>query len=630
MTYDAKSIKTLDPLEHIRTRPGMYIGETKNPGHLFQEILDNSVDEFLTGNCNHIYIKIDGDIFTIKDNGRGIPVGRNEKGVAAEQVFTQLFSGGKFSRGDGYSVSAGLHGVGLSAVAALSEYVKVDIERDGFLHHMVIRQGKLTQPLHKVEPSNNTGTQICFKADSIIFDNLFIPLNEIKNKISNLTLLLKGLTITYNENGREQVFKSKGIEEFVEKLFENMSEDDESLQRLHEKPLTLNETIPLTYVNKGVEYKGIFSVDWCCLFTNSSDPAFRSFVNCIRTRDGGTHVNAYRKLLYKTVKALPEAKGKNFLLEDLVECTIAVLSIRTSDVSFTSQTKEKFNAKSATNAIIEAMGFALKELLKDKDLATAIIEQAVAKRAAKEKSRSLIEQQKRLMTHGKKIRRNAIPGLVDCTSTNVEETELFLLEGGSAAGTVRQSRNPKTQAVLALKGKIINAQRTKITTTLKVAEVRRIVDSVGCGILEDCKPEKSRYGKILILTDADPDGEHIAACIITLFHILMRPIIDAEMLYIVNTPLFMASNHKGQRVFAKTSEEIKAKTSRGKKNWRITRMKGWGEANVSDMKKIAMLEEHRELITIEPTSRDVQAVKSIMGSDSSFRKLLVKNDMEDS
>jgi topoisomerase-4 subunit B len=613
-TYDESNIKVLDDTSALRTRPGMFIGSTENPFHLYREVLDNSCDEHLNGYGNNIYVELaeDESWISVRDEGRGIPVGKTEEGIPAVQaIFLKLFSGGKFNK-DSYSgASSGLHGVGLSACGALTTRCEVEIHREGYQWNVVYGKGKILEPLKKGKESKAHGTKVTLHADPEIFESIVFEAKSVENRIKDLSYLLPKCRFHFTHKGQILIFQSNGLSDLLENRIGTYVESGKTCERIGD-----------VFYMSGKSKESV--VDLAFSFTNSDSLHLTTFCNTIRTIDGGTHEIAIRKIFFKVLQSFVEADKFKYSLEELQSGVWIVLHLKLAEeASFTSQTKEKLNFKNSHVIIQEALESQLTSWLKDNlDVVKQVFTLAQRRFLAKAQSSKLQALASQLQpTNNKRLKRGQIEGFDDCQSTDVIKSELFILEGQSAAGSASQARDVTTQAILPLRGKVINAFRNTATSVLGNGEIKLLLQVLGCGFKESCDPTALRYGKILILTDADPDGAHITTLLLSFFLLYLKPLIDAGVVYIIRGPLYSASKGK-ERIYAFTKEELDEKIQ-GESGWNVIRFKGWGECDPSILADIAMNPDTRESYTIRLTEESLLQCNSLMGGDSQVRKLLL-------
>lgn len=581
--YTAKEIQVLEGLEGVRRRPGMYIGDTSKRGlhHLIYEIVDNSIDEALVGHCDLIEIALhnDGSV-TIKDNGRGIPTDKHASGKSAlEVVASSLHAGGKFAK-KAYQVSGGLHGVGMSVVNALSEWMKIEVHRDGKKYTIGFARGKLSEPLQMAGDTDYKGTIVHFKPDSEIFNTTEFEYEYLKERFMELAFLNKGLRINVTDERkgkREQFFFEGGIKEFVEYL-------NKSRNKLH-------EAYYFDRKNKDVE------IEVALQYTDSYNEMIYSFVNNIKTIEGGTHLTGFRTALTRVINDYVKSnrmikEDKKLTGDDAIEGLTAVISTRVQEPQFEGQTKTKLGNSEVRGAVDSVVYDCLKTYLEEHPEAarniTAKIINSMEAREAAQKAKELIRRKTVFES-------SLLPGkLADCSEQDPEKAELYLVEGDSAGGSSKQARDRLYQAILPLRGKILNVEKAPMHKVLTSEEIKNIVLSIGGGFKDDFDLSKVRYHKIVIMTDADVDGSHIRTLILTLFYRYFRPIIEKGYLYIAQPPLYRVAKGKSiQYAYNDAQLEQLVKEVGGGAN--IQRYKGLGEMNPKQLWETTMNPETRTL-----------------------------------
>jgi len=620
--YNAEQIQVLEGLEAVRKRPGMYIGSTGTKGlhHLVWEIVDNSIDEFLAGHGTKIDIIIGtGETITVRDYGRGIPVDIHpKKGLpAAQLVLTTLHAGGKFD-GAGYKVSGGLHGVGVSVVNALSEWLELEVYRDGHVYRQRYERGIPVTEFEKGERTKETGTQITFKPDEEIFDELNFKFETLSTRLQESAFLNKNLEILLADKRRaedkqETFCYSGGLEEFVKYL-------NESQDALTEDIVYIEEELDDTYVEVAFQYN------------KSYNERIYTFANNINTHDGGYHLTGFKAAITKAFNNY--AKDNNLLKKndpalsgrDLREGLTAVVSVKLTEPQFEGQTKTKLGNSEIRSTVEKAVYEYLRYYLDvNPSMAKSVVEkalEAVRARKAAKKARELTRRKGVLNN-------NSLPGkLSDCSSRKPEECELYLVEGDSAGGSAKQGRNRKFQAILPLKGKIMNVERARLTKILKSNEIATIVTALGAGIGEEFDLSKLRYHKIIIMTDADVDGAHICTLILTLFYRYMPELIEAGHVYIAQPPLYKVTYGKKEKYLYTDKQLERYMADKDRTKVSIQRYKGLGEMNPAQLWSTTMNPENRKLqkVEIEDEIMADDIFNRLMGSKARLRReFIMKN-----
>ena len=593
VSYGADQIQVLEGLEAVRKRPGMYIGSTSLKGlhHLVYEVVDNSIDEALAGYCTHIEVTIEEDnSITVVDNGRGIPVAMHKIGKpAVEVVLTVLHAGGKFG-GDGYPISGGLHGVGISVVNALSEQTEIEVKRDGFLWKISFARGLTVNSLEKVRPleeGEERGTKVWFKPDSEIFPDTVYDFETLKIRLRELAFLNKGLTITLADkrtDKKEIYYYEGGLTSFVQFLNENRT--------------PVNQTV--------ISLEGIKSdvvVDIALQYNDGYSENILTFVNNIFTEEGGTHLSGFRSGLTRTINDYGRSSGiikeneDNLSGEDVREGLTAIISVKVREPQFEGQTKTKLGNSEVKGIVDNIISDGLKEFFEEhpaeaKSIVTQNINAARARQAAR-KARELTRRKNALEI-------SSLPGkLADCSEKNPDMTEIYLVEGDSAGGSAKQGRDRKFQAILPLRGKIINVEKARLDKILANEEIRAMITAFGTGIGEEFDITKRRYDKIIIMTDADVDGAHIRTLLLTFFYRFMKPLITEGHVYIAQPPLYQV--RKGRSVwYLYTDDELTNKLAEvGNENAVVQRYKGLGEMNPEQLWETTMDPQFRTMLKVE-------------------------------
>ena len=581
--YNAEQIHVLEGLEAVRKRPAMYIGSTSSRGlhHLVYEVVDNSIDEALAGYCSDIKVIIHKDnSITVVDNGRGIPVDmmKKEKKPAVEVIMTVLHAGGKFGDG-GYKVSGGLHGVGVTCVNALSEKMEVEVRRGGKCYGIEFRKGKTTKKLYEKGDCEVTGTTVHFLPDASIFTETEYSYDTLRLRIRELAFLNKGITISLTDErgeGRSESFHfAGGIIEYVSFL-------DKDKDKLNPKPIYLEGEKNNIIVEVAMQYCDTYSEN---IFT---------YVNNINTEEGGTHLSGFRKALTRTINAY--ARNNKILKDnedalsgdDVREGLTAVLSLKVPNPQFESQTKIKLGNSEVMPIVDNLVGDTLAEFMEENpSIAKKLVEKAIIAaraRMAARKARELTRRKNAMDLGG-------LPGkLADCKSRNVEDTEIYLVEGDSAGGSAKQGRNSDFQAILPLRGKILNVEKARLDKVLSSEEIRNMITAFGCGIGDDFNLAKARYGKIIIMTDADVDGAHIRTLLLTFFYRYMQPLIKEGHVFIAQPPLYLIRKSQKQHFYAYSDEELQQILDEVGRdaNPYVQRYKGLGEMNPGQLWETTM------------------------------------------
>ena len=647
--YGAEAITVLEGLEAVRKRPGMYIGSTSSRGlhHLVWEIVDNSVDEALAGVCDKITVKIlEGNIIEVTDNGRGIPVGMHKTGKSTlEVVLTVLHAGGKFDN-DNYKVSGGLHGVGVSVVNALSEWLEATVTRDGKVFRQTYRRGVPATPVEEIGTAdeNEHGTVIRFKADDEIFETTVYDYSVLESRLKELAYLNKGLKIELadernveNVKAEEFLFEG-GIKDFLneiideEKIVDDVIYMADTMQIEEAKEVeTVDEEGNTVIKQRGAKF---VEVEIAMNYTTSQRETVYSFVNNINTHEGGTHVSGFRTALTRTIndiaKQMNLIKDKNgtFQGTDVREGLVCVISVKIPEPQFEGQTKTKLGNSEVTGIVSNIVGTNLKFYLEDhpKDAERVIEKMVMSKRAreAAKKARELVLRKNTLEV-------GSLPGkLADCSSKDPAESEIFIVEGNSAGGSAKQGRDRRFQAILPLRGKILNVEKSGIHKALENAEIRAMITAFGAGFGEEIDLKKLRYHKIVIMTDADVDGAHIRTLMLTFFYRHLRELINEGYIYIAQPPLYKIQAGKAIR-YAYSDDQMKQVTrvleGEGRK-YTIQRYKGLGEMNPEQLWETTLDPEVRTLlkVSMEDASYADKMFNILMGDKVEPRRKFIEDN----
>ena len=620
--YDAGNIQVLEGLEAVRMRPGMYIGSTSARGlhHLVYEVVDNSVDEALAGYATHIEVTIcEDNSIEVIDDGRGIPTGMHETGMpAVELVLSKLHAGGKFG-GGGYKVSGGLHGVGISVVNALSEWTIVDVYQHGKIQEISFERGNKTSDLKEIGTTDRTGTTVRFKPDAQIFETTIFEFDVLKTRLQELAFLNKGLRITLSDKrgeGRSESFHYEGgLVQFIEYL-------NEAKEAITPSVISIDNTRDDVVVDVALQYNDSYS------------ETILSFVNNINTIDGGTHLSGFRTALTRTLNDYGRKAGilkeneSNLTGEDVREGLTAVVSVKVLEPQFEGQTKGKLGnseVKGITDTIVsDGLRVFLEEHPSE---AKKIIEKATNASRAREAARKARE----LTRRKNALEVSSLPGkLADCSEKDTTMTEIYLVEGDSAGGTAKQGRDRRYQAILPLRGKILNVEKARLDKILANAEIRSMITAFGTGIGQDFDITKSRYNKIIIMTDADVDGAHIRTLLLTFFYRYMRPLIEEGHVFIAQPPLYQIK--KGQKQwYAYSDQELSDRLDEiGREGITIQRYKGLGEMNAEQLWDTTMNPEHRTIlqVSMEDSIAADKIFSVLMGDKVEPRRKFIEDNAE--
>ncbi len=642
--YDAEQIQILEGLEAVRKRPGMYIGSTSSRGlhHLVYEIVDNSVDEALAGFCSEIQVFINEDnSITVIDNGRGIPVGIQKKAgrPAVEVVFTVLHAGGKFG-GGGYKVSGGLHGVGSSVVNALSDWLEVEVSREGKIYKQRYERGNICYDLKEIGKTDKTGTKVTFKPDGTIFDDTVYDYNTLRVRLRETAFLTKGLKISITDLRHPVQGEEETDEEFAERSegWEPKTETFHYEGGIKEFVKYLNKH--KTPIYEDVIYcegtKDDIYVEVALQHNNSYNETVSSFVNNIITPEGGMHLTGFRSAITKVfndyarnnMKILKE-KDDNLSGEDLREGLTAIISIKIADPQFEGQTKQKLGNAPARTAVESIMNEQLVYFLEQNPaVAKAIVEKAVTAQRARIAARKARDvARKNNLSEGM-----SLPGkLADCSDKNPKNCEIYIVEGDSAGGSAKTARNRATQAILPLRGKILNVEKARIDHILENKEIQAMITAFGTGIHENFDIEKLRYDKIIIMTDADVDGAHIATLLLTFFYRFMPELIRQGHVYLAQPPLYRLEKNK-KIWYAYSDDELSSiieEVGRDQNN-KVQRYKGLGEMDADQLWDTTMDPEKRILLKVAIDGEDESEVdvtfNILMGDNVEPRKKFIEEN----
>ena len=627
--YGADQIQVLEGLEAVRKRPGMYIGSTSVRGlhHLVYEIVDNCVDEAMAGYCTEINVAIEpGNVISVEDNGRGIPVEIHPKThiSTAETVYTVLHAGGKFGGDSGYKVSGGLHGVGASVVNALSDWTEVTIQRDGGIYQMYFEKGKTVKKLEKIGNSKKTGTKVRFLADETIFETRNYDYETLETRFREIAFLTKGLKITIEDRRDEENVKKAefcfegGLKSFVEFLNKNK-------EKLHPTPIY-------------IERNGETPVEIAIQYTTAYTENIHTFVNNINTVEGGTHLEGFKRALTKVFNDY--ARSHNFLKdkdsnlqgEDIREGITAVVSVKVREPQFEGQTKTKLGNSEVTGVVQSMVNDALSTFLEENpNVAKAILEKCVSASRAREaarKARELVRRKSALET-------TTLPGkLADCSSKVAEECEVYIVEGDSAGGSAKQGRDRKFQAILPLWGKMLNVEKARADKIYGNDKLNPVIVAIGAGIGNEFDITKIRYGKVIIMADADVDGAHIRTLMLTFFFRYMRPLIENGNVYLAQPPLYKLAKKGMEDIYCYTDEgldqafaELEAKGI-ARDSLSLQRYKGLGEMNPEQLWETTMDPARRTLIqvTMDDAIKADEIFTLLMGDDVDPRRKFIEEN----
>ncbi len=619
--YDANAIQVLEGLEPVRKRPGMYIGSTDERGlqHLITEIVDNSIDEALAGFCNHIEVRLNKDgSCSVTDNGRGIPTGIHQpEGISSvELVLTKLHAGGKFG-GGGYTISGGLHGVGLSVVNALSEWLVVDVYQNGKIHHQEYKRGAPTSLLTVVGETIGTGTKVTFKPDAEIFETVVFDYEISKSRFKELAFLNRGLTIDLyddrEDEPRHDTFHYEGgIVEFVDNL-------NKGRTTVFPQPIYIDRI--------GNDYE----VEICFQYNDGYNEVIHAYANDINTQEGGTHLVGFKNGLTRVIN---DYGLKNRILkeneklsgDDVREGITAIVCVKLTNPQFEGQTKTKLGNSEMRVYVEKAMAEDFGAFLEENPApARELILKCITAQRARDAARSARE-----MTRRKGVLESAsLPGkLADCSSKDASQCEIYIVEGESAGGTAKQGRDRKFQAILPLRGKILNVEKARLPHILENAEIKNMITAFGCGVSNEYDESKLRYNKIICMTDADVDGSHIRILLLTFFFRFMRPLIENGHVYIAQPPLYKATKNKVDK-YCYSDKELNIYLDEiGRKGVEVQRYKGLGEMNAEQLWSTTMNPESRILlqVTMEDAFEADQVFTTLMGEEPELRRQFIEQN----
>ena len=624
--YDASDIQVLEGLEPVRKRPGMYIGSTDEHGlhHLVTEVVDNSIDEALAGYCTEINVVINFDgSCSVIDNGRGIPTGiiPKENKSAVEVVLTKLHAGGKFG-GEGYKISGGLHGVGVSCVNALSKYMKADVYQNGKHHKIEFSRGKVITPLEVVGSTNKRGTTITFLPDDEIFETVEFNYDTMKNRFREIAFLNKGLVITLEDKRegqeRKDSFEFKGgIIEFVDYLNQN-------------REIILPEPIYFNKFNHNEKGEVENEIEVCFQFNEGYSEIINAYANNINTEEGGTHLDGFKSGLTKVIndyainnKIIKE--NEKLSGEDCGEGITAVISVKLRNPQFEGQTKTKLGNSEMRNIVYKAMIEEFGDYLeRHPSEAKNLIMKSITAQRARDAARNARE-----LTRRKSVLENTtLPGkLADCSEKDRRFCEIYIVEGDSAGGTAKTGRDRRFQAILPLRGKILNVEKARLNKILENNEIKSMITAFGCGIGDDFNEDKLRYDKIICMTDADVDGSHIRILLLTFFFRFMRPLIEHGHVYAAKPPLYKVTRNKKEFFYFYSDEELELwYQANGRKGCDQQRYKGLGEMDADQLWETTMDPERRILIqlTMEDAIEAEKYFNDLMGEDSELRRQFIE------
>ena len=622
--YGANQIQVLEGLEAVRKRPGMYIGSVSIRGlhHLVYEIVDNCVDEALAGYCTRIIVKIEpGNVISVEDNGRGIPVDIHPKThiSAAETVYTVLHAGGKFGGDSGYKVSGGLHGVGSSVVNALSEWTEVTIQRDGGIFQMKFQRGKTVEKLTRIGDSDKTGTKVRFLADGTIFETLNYDYDTLEERFREMAFLTKGLYISIEDLREETPKKAEfcyegGLRSFVEFL-------NKKKEAINKEPIYIERIIQEVPVEIAMQY------------TTSYNENILSFVNNINTIEGGTHLEGFKRGLTKVFNEYARSHGflkekdSNLQGEDIREGLTAVISVKVKEPQFEGQTKTKLGNSNVSGIVQSVVVDTLSAFLEENpNISKVILDKCLSASHAREAARKARE----LVRKKSSLEVTTLPGkLADCSSKNADECEVYIVEGDSAGGSAKQGRNRKYQAILPLWGKMLNVEKSRADKIYNNDKLKPVIQAIGAGVGADFDVNKIRYGKVVIMADADVDGAHIRTLLLTFFYRYMRPLIEQGHVFLAQPPLYKVSKKGMKDIYCYTDEQLdQTMTEVGRDNVSIQRYKGLGEMNPEQLWETTMDPKNRIFVkvTIDDAEKADEIFKILMGDEIEPRREFIEKN----
>ena len=618
--YSEEQIQVLEGLDPVRKRPGMYIGSTDQKGlhHLAVEIVDNSIDEALAGYCHNVWVTINSDgSLTVEDDGRGIPCGIHKKeGISAvELCLTKLHAGGKFG-GGGYKISGGLHGVGLSCVNALSEWLVVEVFQDGKIHYQKYHRGIPDDRLAIVGDTDHTGTKVTFMPDSEIFETTEWDYDRLRNRLREVAYLNKGINIILKDNRdsreRNETFCYEGgLAEFVDNYNRNKN-------TIFPQPLYIDKSVPEGEIEIAMQ------------FNDSYVEVVHAYANNINTEEGGAHLDGFKAALTKVIndyghKANLLKESEKLSGDDVREGLVAIISVKLENPQFEGQTKTKLGNSEMRTAVNRVVSEELSTFLEEnpKEAKELVLKSVTAQRAREAARRA------RELTRKGVLESASLPGkLADCSDRDPAHCEIYIVEGDSAGGTAKQGRDRRFQAILPLRGKILNVEKARLSRALENEEIKSMITAFGCGISDDFDESKLRYDRIICMTDADVDGSHIRILLITFFFRFMRPLIEHGHVYIAQPPLYKITKNK-QEYYAFTDDERDQKLAEiGPKGTEVSRYKGLGEMNAEQLWTTTMNPESRTMlqVTMEDAYAADEIVSLLMGDQPELRReFIVEN-----